>query len=61
MLVLYVSLNGIPLTCQVWEATIGHLLSTDVAGMVDEIWAWDAVQNGDAGILNAPSLPATRM
>ena len=38
-----------------------HLLSTDAAGMVDEIWAWDAVQNGDAGILNAPSLPATRM
>ena len=29
--------------------------------MVDEIWAWDAVQNGDAGILNASSLPATRM
>ena len=47
--------------CQVWEPTLGHLLSSDVGGMVDEIWAWDAVQNGDAGILNASSLPATRM
>ena len=48
--------------CKVWEPTLGHLLaSQEVVGMVDEIWAWEAVQHGDAGLINASALPGTSM
>jgi hypothetical protein len=47
---------------EIWEPTLGHLLSSqDVVGLVDEIWSWEAVQHGDAGLINASSLTGTSM
>lgn len=41
---------------QTWETMIRDLLDTPAGEMVDEVWAWDAVQHGDAAIVNADSL-----
>lgn len=32
------------------------LLDAPAGEMVDEVWAWEAVQHGDAAILNAANL-----
>ena len=50
-----------------WEAMLRELLSAPTGEMVDEVWAWDAVQHGDAAVVNeenlngicASSLPST--
>jgi hypothetical protein len=33
-----------------------ELLGGPAGGMVDEVWAWDAVQHGDAAVVNAENL-----
>ena len=40
---------------QIFEPTLGHLLSSPAARVIDEVWVWESVQHGDAGIINAPS------
>lgn len=35
---------------------VRDLLDAPAGGMVDELWAWDAVQHGDAAVVNAESL-----
>ncbi|KIM43145.1 hypothetical protein M413DRAFT_26330 [Hebeloma cylindrosporum] len=43
--------NGFPK--EIFEPTLGHLLSSPAASIVDEVWVWESVQHGDAGIINA--------
>ncbi|KAF8153181.1 hypothetical protein B0H34DRAFT_677358 [Crassisporium funariophilum] len=44
--------NGFPK--EIWEPTLGHLLPSS-AGIIDEVWLWESVQHGDAGLVNASS------
>ncbi|EPQ51881.1 hypothetical protein GLOTRDRAFT_80888 [Gloeophyllum trabeum ATCC 11539] len=39
---------------EIWEPTIAHLVAESSASSItiDEIWAWEAVQHGDAALLN---------
>jgi pimeloyl-ACP methyl ester carboxylesterase len=47
--------NGFPK--EIWEATLKYLLSTrSDCELIDEIWSWEAVQHGDAGLLNSKNL-----
>ncbi|KAG8216017.1 hypothetical protein J3R82DRAFT_8010 [Butyriboletus roseoflavus] len=39
-----------------WETMIRDLLNAPAGEMVDEVWAWDAVQHGDAAVVNAENL-----
>ncbi|KAF8651171.1 hypothetical protein AX16_004826, partial [Volvariella volvacea WC 439] len=48
--------NGFPK--EIWEPTLGHLLSSPAAEHIDEVWAWEAVQHGDSVLLNDGSLSA---
>ncbi|CAE6492286.1 unnamed protein product [Rhizoctonia solani] len=42
---------------EIWETTLKYLLSTPQGqGSIDEIWALDAVNHGDSGLLNKDSL-----
>ncbi|KAF8804353.1 hypothetical protein BYT27DRAFT_7225411 [Phlegmacium glaucopus] len=43
--------NGFPK--EIWEPVVGRLLSLPAAGVIDEIWAWESVHHGDAGLINA--------
>jgi len=39
-----------------WEPTLSYLLrSTHLVNLIDEIWAWEAIQHGDAAIVNERS------
>lgn len=35
---------------------IRDLLNAPAGEMVDEVWAWDAIQHGDAAVVNAENL-----
>ncbi|KAG6380138.1 Alpha/Beta hydrolase protein [Boletus reticuloceps] len=39
-----------------WETMLRSLLNAPAGAMVDEVWAWDAVQHGDAAVVNANNL-----
>ena len=41
--------------CQIWEPTLAHLLTSPIASIIDEIWLWESIQHGDAGLINAPN------
>ena len=43
---------------QIWEPAIGHLLCSPAAKVIDEIWAWESVHHGDAGLINAAKASA---
>lgn len=43
--------NGFPK--EIWEPTIGYLLSLPAVRVIDEIWVWESVHHGDAGLINA--------
>ncbi|KAK2464528.1 hypothetical protein APHAL10511_003507 [Amanita phalloides] len=45
--------NGFPK--EIWEPTLRRLLASS-AHLVDEIWAWEAVQHGDAALVNREAL-----
>ncbi|KAF8697674.1 hypothetical protein AX14_001307 [Amanita brunnescens Koide BX004] len=45
--------NGFPK--EVWEPTIKHLLASS-ADIIDEIWTWEAVLNGDTALINAEAM-----
>ena len=54
-------LNDITLSSvsrQIWEPAIGHLLCSPASGVIDEIWAWESVHHGDAGLINAAKASA---
>lgn len=38
------------------EPTIEHLLATPSGAQIDEIWSWEGVQHGDAGLINEGAL-----
>ncbi|KAF9530598.1 hypothetical protein CPB83DRAFT_850607 [Crepidotus variabilis] len=40
-------------TKEIWEPMLGYLLSSKSSQIIDEVWTWEAVQHGDAGLLNA--------
>ncbi|KAG2159382.1 Alpha/beta hydrolase family-domain-containing protein [Suillus bovinus] len=46
--------NGFPK--EIWETTLRYLLSSPTASLVDEVWSWEAIQHGDAGLINETSL-----
>ncbi|KAG2125806.1 hypothetical protein DEU56DRAFT_743431 [Suillus clintonianus] len=46
--------NGFPK--EVWETTLQYLLSSSSASLIDEIWSWEAVQHGDAALVNETNL-----
>ncbi|KAF9239417.1 Alpha/Beta hydrolase protein [Melanogaster broomeanus] len=41
---------------EIWETTLHSLLDSPAGYMVDEVWAWEAVQHGDSALINAHSL-----
>ncbi|KAF8556562.1 alpha beta-hydrolase [Imleria badia] len=41
---------------ETWETMLRGLLDAPAGEMVDEVWAWEAVQHGDAAIVNAANL-----
>ncbi|KAI9454511.1 Alpha/Beta hydrolase protein [Boletus coccyginus] len=41
---------------EIWETMLRELLDAPAGEMVDEVWAWDAVQHGDAAVVNAENL-----
>jgi pimeloyl-ACP methyl ester carboxylesterase len=41
---------------EIWEPTLRHLLFSRVGPQIDEIWSWEAIQHGDAALLNADTL-----
>jgi hypothetical protein len=43
-------------TLQLWEPTIRHLFSSSAGAVIDEIWAWESVQHGDACMINHSAL-----
>ncbi|KAF8632402.1 hypothetical protein AX17_004843 [Amanita inopinata Kibby_2008] len=45
--------NGFPK--EIWEPTLKHLLASS-AHLINEIWVWEAVQHGDAALVNEKSL-----
>ncbi|PPQ75295.1 hypothetical protein CVT24_007518 [Panaeolus cyanescens] len=48
--------NGFPK--EIWEPFLGHLLSSKEGASIDEVWAWESVQHGDAALINSASLSA---
>ncbi|KAI6002048.1 Alpha/Beta hydrolase protein [Pisolithus albus] len=46
--------NGFPK--EIWETMIRSLLDSPAAPLVDEVWSWEAVQHGDAALINAENL-----
>ncbi|KII91718.1 hypothetical protein PLICRDRAFT_173525 [Plicaturopsis crispa FD-325 SS-3] len=46
--------NGFPK--EIWEPTIEYLLATASGPRIDEVWAFEAVQHGDAGLINEGAL-----
>lgn len=46
--------NGFPK--EIWETTLRYLLSSPTASLIDEMWSWEAVQHGDAALINETSL-----
>ncbi|KAF8188048.1 Alpha/Beta hydrolase protein [Pholiota molesta] len=45
--------NGFPK--EIFEPTLEDLFNSAAATLVDEVWVWEAVQHGDAALVNAPS------
>ncbi|KAF8958109.1 Alpha/beta hydrolase family-domain-containing protein [Flammula alnicola] len=45
--------NGFPK--EIFEPTLAHLLSSPAASIIDEVWAWESIQHGDACLVNAAS------
>ncbi|KAF9244891.1 Alpha/Beta hydrolase protein [Melanogaster broomeanus] len=41
---------------EIWETTLRSLLDSPAGYMVDEVWAWEAVQHGDSALINAQNL-----
>ncbi|KAF9230423.1 Alpha/Beta hydrolase protein [Melanogaster broomeanus] len=41
---------------EIWETTLHSLLDSPAGYMVDEVWAWEAVQHGDSALINAHNL-----
>ncbi|KAK7037795.1 hypothetical protein VNI00_010756 [Paramarasmius palmivorus] len=42
---------------ETWEPTLAALLSSTITqSLVQEVWAWDAINHGDSAMLNAPNL-----
>ncbi|KAG0707532.1 hypothetical protein DFH29DRAFT_979840 [Suillus ampliporus] len=50
----FVHANGFPK--EVWETTLRYLLSSPSASLIDEVWSWEAVQHGDAALVNETNL-----
>ncbi|KAI0074926.1 hypothetical protein K474DRAFT_1664829 [Panus rudis PR-1116 ss-1] len=46
--------NGFPK--EIWEPTLEEIVNSPSAKHVTEIWVWEAVNHGDAGLINAPNL-----
>ncbi|KAG1752171.1 Alpha/beta hydrolase family-domain-containing protein [Suillus lakei] len=46
--------NGFPK--EIWETTLRYLLSSPTASLIDEVWSWEAIQHGDAAIVNETNL-----
>ncbi|KAG0703560.1 Alpha/beta hydrolase family-domain-containing protein [Suillus ampliporus] len=46
--------NGFPK--ETWETTLRYLLSSPSASLIDEVWSWEAVQHGDAALVNETNL-----
>ncbi|KAF9037768.1 Alpha/Beta hydrolase protein [Panaeolus papilionaceus] len=46
--------NGFPK--EIWEPFLGHILSSKAGASIDEVWAWESVQHGDAALINSTSL-----
>ncbi|KAG6812160.1 hypothetical protein H0H92_004091 [Tricholoma furcatifolium] len=42
--------NGFPK--EIWEPVLNDLLTSSAAPFIDEVWAWESVQHGDACLLN---------
>jgi len=42
--------NGFPK--ETWEVALCALLTSPAGELVDEVWAWEAAQHGDSGLLN---------
>ncbi|EIW79904.1 hypothetical protein CONPUDRAFT_91131 [Coniophora puteana RWD-64-598 SS2] len=42
--------NGFPK--ETWEVALRALLTSPAGELVDEVWAWEAAQHGDSGLLN---------
>ncbi|KAJ3488672.1 hypothetical protein NLJ89_g11591 [Agrocybe chaxingu] len=38
---------------RIWEPTLGLLLASPAASVIDEVWCWESVQHGDAALINA--------
>ncbi|KAG1731189.1 Alpha/beta hydrolase family-domain-containing protein [Suillus paluster] len=41
---------------ETWETTLRYLLSSPSASLIDEVWSWEAVQHGDAALVNEANL-----
>lgn len=39
---------------KIFEPTLEDLFNSAAATLVDEVWVWEAVQHGDAALVNAP-------
>ncbi|OAX33191.1 alpha/beta-hydrolase [Rhizopogon vinicolor AM-OR11-026] len=48
--------HGIGFPKEIWEATLRYLLSSPSASLIDEVWSWEAVQHGDAALVNESNL-----
>lgn len=48
--------NGFPK--EMWESVLAVLLSSPAGQIIDEVWAWESVQHGDAALINAGNLSA---
>ncbi|KAG1739565.1 Alpha/Beta hydrolase protein [Suillus lakei] len=46
--------NGFPK--EIWETTLQYLLSSPSVSLIDEVWSWEAVQHGDAALVNETNL-----
>lgn len=46
--------NGFPK--EIWEPTLARLLDSPAGNLIDEVWAWESIQHGDAAIINRGSL-----
>ncbi|KAG6817570.1 hypothetical protein H0H87_006947 [Tephrocybe sp. NHM501043] len=47
---LFAHANGFPK--EIWEPVLQHLLSSQAASTIDEVWTWESVQHGDACLIN---------
>ncbi|KAF5384323.1 hypothetical protein D9615_003313 [Tricholomella constricta] len=46
--------NGFPK--EIWEPVLHLLLSSAAASAIDEVWAWESVQHGDASLINGDKI-----